>query len=155
MFFNTIKYPVLKFLSFLFFWWGGGSVNLNQELKRIYILWLMHIQQVLPINFSSISFSFPLAIYVWKKPCSLYFTIFIYLAVWGLSCGTQDLRSLVCELRAVACGIQFPDQELSQAFCIGSTESQPLDHQGSPLFILKVIIIIFLANNLLLYKVFN
>ena len=34
-----------------------------------------------------------------------YLTIFIYLAVWGLSCGTQDLRSLVCELRAVACGI--------------------------------------------------
>ena len=32
----------------------------------------------------------------------------------------------------VACGIQFPDQGLNLGLCIGSTESQPLDHQGSP-----------------------
>ena len=36
-------------------------------------------------------FSFPLAIYVQKKLCSFYFSIFIYLAVSGLSYGTHDL----------------------------------------------------------------
>ena len=47
------------------------------------------------------------------------FTLFIYLAAPGLSCGTRGLQSLwkhtgslvvVCELLAGACGIQFPDQ---------------------------------------------
>ena len=32
----------------------------------------------------------------------------------------------------VACGIQFPDQGSNLAPCIGSTETQPLDHQESP-----------------------
>ena len=42
-------------------------------------------------------------------------------------------RSLVaaCELLAVACGIQFSDEGLNLGPLLESTESQPLDHQGS------------------------
>ena len=45
------------------------------------------------------------------------FTLFIYFAAPGLSCGTRGLQSLwkhtgslvvVCELLVGACGIQFP-----------------------------------------------
>ena len=50
----------------------------------------------------------------------IYFLIFIYLALLGLSCGTGELQwqhvgSLVaaCELLIAACGIQFPDQGLN------------------------------------------
>ena len=32
----------------------------------------------------------------------------------------------------VACGIQLPNRTRTQVPCIGSMESQPLDHQGSP-----------------------
>ena len=31
-----------------------------------------------------------------------------------------------------ACGIYFPDQGWTHASCMGSTEAQPPDHQGSP-----------------------
>ena len=46
----------------------------------------------------------------------------------------QDLQSSLKHVGpiVVACAISFPGQGLRQAFCIGSTESQPLDHQGSP-----------------------
>ena len=36
------------------------------------------------------------------------------------------------DLSVTACGISFFDQRLNQAPCIGSAESWPLDHQGSP-----------------------
>ena len=32
----------------------------------------------------------------------------------------------------MACGIAFPDQGLNSGPCIGSVESEPLDHQRSP-----------------------
>ena len=37
-----------------------------------------------------------------------------------------------CKLLVTAHGIQFSDQELNPGPYIGSTESWPLDHQGSP-----------------------
>ena len=42
-------------------------------------------------------------------------------AVHGLSCGIWDLSSLI--------------RDRTRAPCIGSAESYPLDHQGSPLFV--------------------
>ena len=38
---------------------------------------------------------------------------------------------MACKLLAVACGFQFPDQGLNPSPCTGSTESLPVDHQGS------------------------
>ena len=38
----------------------------------------------------------------------------------------------LCQVLVVACGIQFPDQGSNPGPCIGSLESQPGDHQGSP-----------------------
>ena len=54
--------------------------------------------------------------------------------IFHLCCeGVQDLHlqhensAVACELLAAACANRD-----CQALCIGSTESQPLDHQGSP-----------------------
>ena len=49
-----------------------------------------------------------------------------YLAMQGLSCSMQDLLVAVC-------GIYSLTRDRTQAPCIGSMESSPLDHQGSPL----------------------
>ena len=55
---------------------------------------------------------------LWAMELSLFFLILIsiYLAALDLSCGMQDLA-----------------REGTRASCIGSSESKPLDHQGSPL----------------------
>ena len=59
----------------------------------------------------------------------------IYLAAQGLNCGMQDLL-----LWHVGSSSQTRDQ--TQAPCVGSPESQPLDHQGSPQFdFFKIIIL--------------
>ena len=54
-----------------------------------------------------------------------FFSIFIYLATQGLSCGVRALQFL-----HVASSSLTRDQ--TQAPCTGSAQSQPLDHQGSP-----------------------
>ena len=38
----------------------------------------------------------------------------------------------LCWVLAAACRLCFPTRDRTQASCIGSNESQPLDHQGSP-----------------------
>ena len=57
--------------------------------------------------------------YTFLSHAYLFYIFFLYLAVPGLSCGTQDLQSslqhvgclvVTCKLLAVACGIQFSDQ---------------------------------------------
>ena len=71
--------------------------------------------------------------------------LFIYLfilAATGLSCGRQDLHCsmqdpfLVAACGLVSCGMRTesssPARDRTQAPCIGSAESYPLDHQGSP-----------------------
>ena len=65
-----------------------------------------------------------------------------------LSCGTwaPQLWHANSQLRH-ACGIQFPDQGLNQAPCIGSTESYPLCHHGSPC-------ILFMLCKNMLYFIF-
>ena len=58
--------------------------------------------------------------------------IFIYLAAPSLCCRTQDLqlRHANSLLQHVECSSLTRDR--TQAPCIWSAESQPLDHQGSP-----------------------
>ena len=47
------------------------------------------------------------------------------------SCSMQDLQSSLWPVGylLVAHGLCFPDQDQTQTPCIGSMESQPLDHQ--------------------------
>ena len=63
-----------------------------------------------------------------------FFFFFKFIDLFGCA-GSQlwHVGSLVaaCGLLVAACGIQFPDQGLNLAPCIGSAESQPLDHQES------------------------
>ena len=62
-------------------------------------------------------------------PFSSYFlSLFIYLAVW--------FSVVACELLVAACGIQSPasDRTRAPAPCVGSAESQPLDHQEVSLY---------------------
>ena len=73
-----------------------------------------------------------------------FFLIFIYLlfisAVLGLSCGTRDphcgMWAPICGMRALSCGMHVgsssPTRDRTQAPRIGSAESPPLGHQGSP-----------------------
>ena len=57
----------------------------------------------------------------------------MYLGCPGLSCGMWDLH---CGMRTLSCGMHvgfsFPTRGRTRAPCIGSAESYPLDHQGSP-----------------------
>ena len=86
--------------------------------------------------FSRISHSIPSwLIYCLKKKKQ-----HIYLAVLGLR-SLRSLRSwlwhtaslvVACELLAVACGTQLPDQGWSPSRCLGSTRSQPLGHREVP-----------------------
>ena len=69
-----------------------------------------------------------------KKNFFKYLFIYILiLAAPGLSCGTRDLR---CSTQALSCcvhaGSSSPTGDRTWAPCIGSAESYPLDHQGSP-----------------------
>ena len=77
----------------------------------------------------------------------LIYYLFI-LALPGLSCGTQDLCCIMRDLLVAACGLlscsmwtlscgmhagsSSLTRDRTQAPCIGSTESYPLDQQGSP-----------------------
>ena len=86
--------------------------------------------------FSRISHSIPSwLIYCLKKKKQ-----HIYLAVLGLR-SLRSLRSwlwhtaslvVACELLAVACGTQLPDQGWSPSRCLGSTRSQSLGHREAP-----------------------
>ena len=61
--------------------------------------------------------------------------LFIYsliLSVLGLSCGMWDLLVAACGLLVAACRICSLTRDRTRDPCIGSTESYPLDHQGSP-----------------------
>ena len=82
------------------------------------------------------------------------------LAALGLRCSTQDLFVVACGLLVAACGLlrcvmhagsSSPTRNGTRAPCIGSTESYPLDHKGSPCdwFCHKTILFIFLKNQLL------
>ena len=76
----------------------------------------------------------------------LFIYLLIYLAAQGLSCGTLDLHcsmlDLHCSMWDLHCdmwdlqlqhvGSSSLTRDSTRAPCIGSTESQPLDHQGSP-----------------------
>ena len=58
------------------------------------------------------------------------YLLFIYLfilAALGLSCG---MRTLSCRMHE---GSSSPTRDRTRVPCIGSVESYPLDHQGSPL----------------------
>ena len=77
----------------------------------------------------------------------LFLFLFI-LSVPGLSCCVQDLRCgmqdllvaagglLSCSMWTLSCGMHVGSSSLTrdqtQAPCIGSVESYPLDHQGNP-----------------------
>ena len=80
---------------------------------------------------------------------SLYFCLFQFFKKYlfgctSLSWDTGDLPSslwhagfffltVACNsFLVVSCGIQFPDQGSNLPPCVGSAESQPLDHQGIP-----------------------
>lgn len=47
-------------------------------------------------------------------------------------CAESSTFVVACKLSAVACGIQFPDHDRTQAPYVGSAESQPVAHQGRP-----------------------
>ena len=80
--------------------------------------------------------------------CFLFVLLFIYFILaapclscgtWDLCCGMQDLFVETCGL--LSCGMHEGSSSLTRdrtrAPCIGSTESYPLDHQGSPSFCFK------------------
>ena len=69
------------------------------------------------------------------RPYTIFKHICLFiLAVLGLSCGTRDLH---CGMRTLSCGMHAGSSCLTRdrtwAPWIGSVESSPLDHQGSPL----------------------
>ena len=93
--------------------------------------------------------------------------LFIYLAALGFSCSMQDLRCCVwdltcgvrdlwlrpvgvftCSMWTLSCSMwDSLTRDRTRAPCIGSAESQPLDHQGSPSnYILFFFLIIFLID---------
>ena len=63
--------------------------------------------------------------------------IFICLAALGLHCSTQDLQLGHTNSQLLPVGTSSLTRDQTQAPCIGSAESQPLDHQGSPYSILN------------------
>ena len=68
----------------------------------------------------------------------------IYLSVLSLSWSMPGLFRLL----VAACGILFPNQESNHVLCIGSMESLPLDHQGSPVdFFLCVFLELYWASS--------
>lgn len=66
--------------------------------------------------------------------------IFIYLAVPGLSCDIQDLYPQHAN-SSQACGTSPLTRGRTWTPCIGSTESQPLDHQRNPCPLIRAILI--------------
>ena len=83
-----------------------------------------------PFHFSGWFLSFLINIY-----------LFIFLVALGLSCGRRAPRlrlsgSLVAAHGLLSCGMHVgsssPTRDRTQAPCIGSAESHPLRHKGSP-----------------------
>ena len=85
------------------------------------------------------------------KPYFLFFKIFIYL--YKYVCMLHRVSVVACGLLVAACGLlvaarglllscgmhagsSSPTRDRTRAPCIGSMESYPLDHQGSPSIIL-------------------
>ena len=61
-----------------------------------------------------------------------FFCLFFFLAVPGLSCNMQDLQLWHANSQLWHVGSNSLTRDRTWAPCIGSAESQPLDHQGSP-----------------------
>ena len=59
------------------------------------------------------------------------------MAALDLRCGTRDLLLAACGLLSCVThvGSSSPTRDRTWAPCIGSAESYPLDHQGSPCFL--------------------
>ena len=79
----------------------------------------------------------PLCLWTGKIVMTTFFSsssFFFFLPAPGRSCGMWDLH---CGMRALSCSMHVGSSSLArdrtQAPCIGSTESYPLDHQGSPM----------------------
>ena len=89
-----------------------------------------------PLKQTADAFSLPCSSTVQLQHGLLLFVFFFFCQVLVATLEIFHLHvgSLVeaCKLLVTAHGIQFSDQELNPAPCIGSTECQPLDHQGSP-----------------------
>ena len=91
------------------------------------------------------------------------FLIFISLTTPGPRWGTQDLRCQVRDPQLRHVGSSSLTRDRTQAPCIGSSESQPLDHQGSPIqwYIFKILLIYLLlplftcARSLVLLRLFS
>ena len=89
-------------------------------LRSIYIFCVCELSiHAFPPIFYHLSLFSPLNIYFFKYS-------FIYLAVFDLSHGTQDLQSSLGPV-----GSSSLTMNQTQAPCFGSAESQPLDHQTS------------------------
>ena len=69
-----------------------------------------------------------------KKYLFIYCLFLFILAVPGLSCSMQVLLVAACGLLSCSMhvGSSSPTRDQTLAPCIGSMESYPLDHQGSP-----------------------
>ena len=106
----------------------------------------------------------PFVYHLWRNVCSdlcPFLKIFI-LAVLGLSCGTQDLpwgtQDLLvvtcglfsCGMQTLSCGMHAGSSSLTrdrtQAPCIESAESYPLDPQGSPCSFLIRLFALYVAG---------
>ena len=80
---------------------------------------------------------------------SVYFFFFlkIYLFIWLHQVLVAAGRLLSCGLRTLSCGMHVGSSSLTRARtrapCIGSTESYPLRHQGSPSIGLFLFLFIF------------
>ena len=61
-----------------------------------------------------------------------FFELFIYLAVLGLSCSMQDLQLQHSNSQLQHMGSSFLTKDRTWAPCIRRSQSQSLDHQGSP-----------------------
>ena len=88
----------------------------------------------------------PVGLFVY--PCTNTTVFFYYLKkylficlYWILVAAHRRIFNCTIEHLVSTCGIQFPDQGLNQAPCIGSMQSQPLDHQGSPYSVLIIIVL--------------
>ena len=102
------------------------------------------------INFKGINGLQPILNYLHCVLSLFIFLIFIYLASSSLSCGKLDL---CCGTRACgifSCSMHVGSSSLTrdptQTPCIGSMDSQPMDHQGSPCIIFRRGLLFFPFN---------
>ena len=67
----------------------------------------------------------------WIECCCCFCIFILIFGCTGsqLWCAGSSMFLVTCELFLTGCGIQFPDQASNLGPCIGSAESQPLDHQ--------------------------